>query len=297
MQNESFAENAGVIAATSLKTARKTREKLFSLTRAELFAAVLVGAVCNALLPTIVNGISVDGAVYGVLNTFEISVIVWVGTFIGIRYALQIPDGRIDRWDIAVICGALIGCLLPLGPFTWVLLSGLALYLILGAKQQLSPQAHAGWIMLAVTVPMFWSKRVFNLFSDFFLSADAMLVSSITQTERTSNLVAMPGGSGFLQIAAPCSSMANLSLAMLCWVLFTQTSGLRWRPRNFVWCLIACLAVVAINVTRITLIGFFPHSFDLLHGPIGSTVASWLTVFATVGICYHGVRRAPVAQV
>jgi exosortase/archaeosortase family protein len=156
---------------------------------------------------------------------------------------------------------------------------------------------RAGWIFLALAFPMFWSKRLFNILAEYFLSLDAILVSSITHTQRISNLVEMPGGDGFLEIAPRCSSMANVSLAVLCWVLFTQTRRTEWRPANIVWCSAACLLVIVINVTRISLIGFFPSYYDLLHGDVGSTITNWLTVIAVFAVCNYGARRAPLNSI
>lgn len=276
---------------TPTATADDGTTRFLGLASVELRILVAVVALANALLPTIVTGIAQDGIVYAILNTFEVSAIVWAGLYIGVAFLAKAGDAPLRPLDKAVAAATLVACLLPLGLFTWCVLTLLALYLIWRAADPLAPLARAGWTLLAVTVPMFWSKRLFNLFADFFLSLDAMLVSSITGTERTANLVVMPGGGGVLQIAAPCSSMANVSLALLCWVLFTQTSSVRWRPKNVIWCAAACLAVVAINTTRITLIGYFPHYYEVLHGPVGNTVASWLSVFVVIGVCYMGVRR------
>lgn len=274
-----------------------TRCHTFGLTRSELFTLVFLVAVCNALLPAISEGIARDGLGYSMLNTFEVSAIVWAGIYLGLSHSSRIVPSQIHRLDEIVAATILLACLLPLGPFAWVVLTGFAVYTILSAEDMMTQQAHAGWVMLAVSVPMFWSKRLFNFFADFFLSIDARLVSAITQTDRTANLVDMPGGKGVLQIAAACSSMANVSLAILCWVLFTQSNNVRWRPRNLAWCVLACLSVVFINVTRISLIGFFPHYYDLLHGPTGSTVVSWLDVVVIGTICYFGIKRGSVKTI
>jgi hypothetical protein len=260
------------------------------LRRAELVALIFIICALNAMVPTVVGGVVNDGLVYSVSNTFEVSAIVWMAYFLGVNFCLKDVTSSVKPMDKLVAALAFLGCLVPLGAVTWILLSAIALYTVATSRDSES-LTKAGWIYLAITVPMFWSKRVFNLFSDLFLAIDASLVSRITHTERTGNLVAMPGGEGFLQIAAPCSSMANVSLAILCWVLFTQGSGVRWRPANILWCAFACASVVAINVTRISLIGFYPHYFQLLHGPIGSTVVSWLTVAVVLAICYFGVKR------
>lgn len=260
------------------------------LSRPELVALLLVVGIANALMPNIVNGIAADGIVFATLNTFEISAVVWLAVFVTVKYALLGEKRPITLLDRGLAIAFIFSCLLPIGPVMWLLLTAFALKLITGSKRD-DFLHRAGWVCFALTVPMFWSKRLFNMFSEFFLAIDAELVSSITQTERISNLVPIPGGTGYLQIAAPCSSMANVSLALLCWILFTQTGGVRWKPRNVLWCGLACLSVVAVNVTRISLIGFYPNQYELLHGPIGSTVVSWTTVLVVLAVCFYGVGR------
>lgn len=272
--------------------------RFLGLNRTELFLLAAVLLCANALLPTIAAGIANHGVVVSIANTFDVSAVVWAAIYIGLGFVLRMPTAPITFLDKVAIAAAILASVLPLGIATWVALSALGLYLILtGRRGSPAFQTRAGWVLLALTVPMFWSKRLFNLMSEFFLSIDAILVSSITHTERISNLVAIPGGTGYLEIAAPCSSMANVSLAILCWVLFSQTNNVRWSPRNILWCLAACASVMSINIIRISLIGYFPWHYELLHGPIGNTTASWLSIFASITICYFGVRRAAVSQI
>jgi exosortase/archaeosortase family protein len=251
---------------------------------------MFVLCTANAMLSTIVDGIRRDGIVYSIANTFELSAIVWIALFMAIRFAILDEAVQKRQFDLVLLTLVIIACFLPLGPATWAVLSIVSLYAVVSSRP-MTYGARAGWIFLAVSFCMFWSKRLFNFFADFFLSFDAMLVSQITRTVRTGNLVAMPDGNGYLAIAVPCSSMANVSLAVLCWVLFTQITNLKWRLKNVFWCLLACLSVVAINVIRISLIGFFPRQYDLLHGPVGATFVSWVIIIVVLVICYHGVGR------
>ncbi|APO72542.1 hypothetical protein IE4872_PD02028 (plasmid) [Rhizobium gallicum] len=284
-------DNFRVIDGIPAPAADRDIALVLGLSRPQMLTLIFALLASNALLSKIATGIARDGWIYSLINTFEVSAIVWGGLVLGIRYAWRVEPSPISPLDKVVAGAAVLVCLLPLSPITWPLMSIVALYFIATAPSSLSAQSHAGWIFLAVTVPMFWSKQLFSVFSNFFLAIDASLVASITGTERTSNIVAMPGGAGYLQIAAPCSSMANVSLALLCWVLFTQLNNSRWRPRNMMWCAFACLSVMAINVFRITLIGYFPQHFDLLHGPIGASVVSWVSLIVVVLVCNYGVRN------
>lgn len=79
---------------------------------------------------------------------------------------------------------------------------------------------------------------------------------------------------------------------MLCWVTFAKVLDRVGSLRDMGWCCLACAAVIAVNVTRISLIALYPGSYDLIHGPIGYTVGDWITVGVIVGTCLLGFRRA-----
>jgi exosortase/archaeosortase family protein len=278
-----------------LDAGRDHAATFFGLERPQVLMLTFVLLASNALLSKIVTGITRDGFTYAFLNTFEVSVIVWGGLYLGLRFARSVSVEPLSVADKLVVVFAIAACFLPLSPLTWPVLSVVAIYFIWASTQR--AQTRMGWAFLAVTVPMFWSKQLFSVFSNFFLAIDASIVASITGTERVSNVVAMPNGAGFMQIAAPCSSMANVSLAMCCWMLFTQATNSGWRPGNLLWCGLACVAVMSINIFRISMIGYFPEHFELLHGPIGSSVASWASLFVVIIICNYGVGRGQAKSV
>ena len=281
---------------TSDEEGARYADRFMGLRRKELLTLALAAIIANALIYNVFLSIGINGIYYSVLNTFEVSVIIWVAIFIAFKFIWNIPDASITLADRVASALVLLMCLAPLGPLTWVSASIFGAYLICTARTDItSYQFKAGWILLALTVPLFWGRRLFSAFANFFLSLDSLLVAAVTQTERIDNLVAMPNGGGYLQIAAPCSSMANVSLAILCWVIFTQTYSVRWKWRNIGWAGLACISVIAINIARISLIGFFPAYFEILHGPIGQTVVSWADVIVLYFICSYGVRHARAA--
>jgi exosortase/archaeosortase family protein len=107
---------------------------------------------------------------------------------------------------------------------------------------------------------------------------------------RHGNTITLADGRTHLFIAAGCSSLANVSLVVLCWTMFCQLKARRI-SEDYLWCLAASCAIVAINVGRISLIGFFPQHYELLHGALGASLASWLIVIAMMGIFAFGMNR------
>ena|SRR5690242_20675688 len=116
------------------------------------------------------------------------------------------------------------------------------------------------------------------------------LFSWFTGTERAGNALRFADGQGYLWIAPGCSSLSNISLAILCWVLFRQIRGLKWSLRSVGWCLLACFSVMIINVIRIGLMVMNKEGFEIMHGPTGASLANWGTVVTVLGICLYGTR-------
>ena len=274
---------------------------LVGFSRTELFAGLCILGFANGIVDRVHGAVMLDGAAAALMITFNISAIVWIAFFVCPLLLLRAPRKPLVRADLIVAACALGTFMLPVGPLIWVTLSGLALYILrdsfaLRGRQPLSPAHRAAWVLLATTGVMFWSRLLLSLANGPVLEADALLISWITGTEQAGNTVRFADGAGYIWIEPRCSSLTNVSLAILCWVLFTQSRGLRWSFRSAGWCLLACLSVVAINTTRISLMVLHQEHLELIHGVTGSTIASWLSVAAVLGICTFGTRHGRLAH-
>jgi exosortase/archaeosortase family protein len=260
------------------------------LDRNRLFAGLVIIGFANGIVARIADGLRSRSLVDAVMNTFDISAIIWIALVVGVVLLLRSPRLPVTKIDQLVAAGAAAAFLVPVAPLSWMALSGLAIYTCLTTPKG-SFARRGGWILLAMTVPMLWSRAAFSLFSESILEFDAVLVGWTVGAERLGNTIAFLDGSGYLWIAPACSSITNVSLAVLCWILFTQLFYRERSPREIGWCVLACAAVVAINVTRLSLIAFNHKNYDIVHGTVGTTVANWLSLAAIVSICALGVRN------
>jgi hypothetical protein len=260
-----------------------------ALYRNWLFAGLLIVGFANGIVDRVADGLARSDVAELILNTFEISAIVWVALVVAVVFLLRSDRLAATPADSVVAAVTAAAFLIPMTPLSWIALSGFAIYTLRTSLP--GSYAHRGaWIMLAITVPMFWSRAAFAILSDPILKFDALLVGWVIGTEHIGNTIGFADGTGYLWIAPNCSSLVNVSLAVLCWVLFTQIFT-RERPfHHGWWCVVACSAVIVINVTRLSLIGLYPEHEGLLHGLLGATVANWATLIAIVGICVLGVR-------
>jgi hypothetical protein len=257
--------------------------------RGEFFAALLVLGCVNGLGSRIIQSVNRLGWADALSNTFEISVIVWLSCIAGIAIILRDRTAEVRSADFAVGAGFLFLVILPIGALSWLAVAVLCLYVLVSKND---PALRRGAvILLATTVPMLWSRMLFQFFANPILEVDASLVGWLLGTHRTGNMVEFADGSGFLVILPTCSSLANVSLAFLCWVTVSQFVGHKKSAYDLLWCFLACASVVAVNVTRISLMGLNHVQYDEIHNHWGDAVANTIILGLTIGFSVLGVRR------
>jgi exosortase/archaeosortase family protein len=115
-------------------------------------------------------------------------------------------------------------------------------------------------------------------------------------TERTGNLVEFADHSGSLAILPSCSSLANVSLALLCWVTVSQFARHKWRSQDILWCLLACFSVFGVNVLRVSLMGVNGSFYLMLHSPPAEVLLSIVMLGLVVSISLAGIRHDSVIR-
>lgn len=255
-----------------------------------LFGSLIGIGYVNGLSEKISGALVQKGALIAALNTFDVSMFVWLALGAGLLLVFSSFPSKVRTHDWAIAALAGVAMLLPVPAMSWLAVTGLALFLF-AVSTPGSTSRRGAAILFAATIPAFWAGVALSLLSDAVLAVDATLVSLAIGSERQGNLVPFADGSGALWIAPGCSSFTNLSLAILAFVgLVNFTSG-KWSKAKLGLAALACVAVVMINVARISLIGYFPGYFDLIHGEVGASLAGWATTLAIIGIGWLAVRR------
>lgn len=254
-----------------------------------LFLGVAVVGFANGISEKVATAIRREGLAAAVFDTFGVSIVVWAAVIVAALLLLRAerrPAGRLDLWVAALACAAF---LVPAPFMSWLGLSLAGAYLCL-APAMPATLRRAGAVLLALTVPMLWARVLFAAASTRILEMDARLVGWLAGTESSGNTIALADGSGVIFLEPACSSLTNVSLAMLCAVLFVAAQDLRWSGRAIAATLLACAATVFVNVLRIALIGVMPHHYALIHGPVGAAAAGWITIAAILVIFSLGIR-------
>jgi hypothetical protein len=267
-----------------------------SFRRTDLFAVLYILGAANGLLGRLIQSANYDGWVGAILG-IDINVIVLFACFVGISALLDDnDDDEIRAFDLLVAAIFLAIVIMPISPVSWIAVTGLSLYILVFSRGSLSRQRGA-IVMLALTVPMLWSRLLFQFFAKVILDIDAFLVASMLGSERTGNMVNFADGSGHMVVLAPCSSLANMSLAFLCWISITQWAKHRWTVMDLVWSGFACASVIAVNVTRISLMGVGRSYYDAIHNEWGDLVTNSVMLALMVAFSLIGVRRELFSRV
>jgi exosortase/archaeosortase family protein len=276
--NELSAPRRGIIAALA-----------HSIPRNEFFAGLYILACANGLMGRSILTFNLEGLLGAVVG-FELNVIVLFACFAGVYLIASSNRDQMRTLDLVVALGFLGLIILPIYALSWVAVTGLSLYILFFANDG-AERRRGALILLALAVPMLWSRLVFQFFARPLLELDATMASWLLGTERVGNLVRFGDNSGYMVITPACASWANITYAFLCWVAVTQWANHRWRSIDLLWSLLACVSVVAVNVTRIALTGVSHGHFEAIHNQWGETVLSTVFITLIIGFSLIGSRR------
>jgi hypothetical protein len=276
--NELTAPSRGLVAALR-----------HSIPRNEFFAGLYVLGIVNGLVGRIYSTSKFDSW-NDAITSLDLNVIVLFACFAGVSIIFSHNPDRIQAKDLAVAAVFLMLTALPIFAFSWLAVTGLSLYILLFANGN-STLRRGSMILLALTVPMLWSKLLFQFFAKQILDIDALLVALLLRTNRTGNMVGFADGSGHMIVLPACSSLTNMSLAFLCWVSVTQWAGHRWSAVDIFWSFLVCVSVIAVNVTRMSLMGLSHRHYELIHSPLGDMVSNSIMLCLMIGFSVLGARR------
>lgn len=274
-----------------LRQSDATRGRANPIDRRGFFLGLAFLAAANGLCGAVVAAINRSGWWDALFNTFDVSAIVWFSCAAGVALlAADAPPQRLTKLEIGVGLGCLLLIFLPIGPTSWLALTVLCGFLLLRPGLS-AAQRRGALILLATTLTMLWSRLFFQAFASSILTADAALVGWLVGTPRIGNMIQFVNGPGYLVIFPACSSLANMSLAVLCWVALAQLVDHRWSRVDLAWCALACVVVIAINVTRMSLMAISLDTYEAIHGNAGELISNFLFLGAVVGVCLIGFRH------
>jgi hypothetical protein len=251
-------------------------------------------AALNAQAGQFINERTYQSLASELHNIAGISAVVWLALFVVLQIGMKSPFPEASKLDILVVATVVSLCFLP---FAFTAKVGLLLCSVYACARSQSgePLRRLGLILLSLTGTLVWGPLILTLFAGALLSLDARLVGSAIGSAVDGNVVAFTSGGKQFLIGIPCSSVHNMSLALVLWT--TAAAAFRVRiDAIYAACGLAMVAaMIAINVLRLSLIGVFPQHFAFLHDGSGADLFAWGSLIAAGAIAFfavdHAVRR------
>lgn len=258
--------------------------------RAELFALIGCVAAVNGFAGKIVSTIYDRPLMTAILVLGGVSAIVWFAIATLFTISQDGPTSPATGGADRAVCGLTL--LLSLIPLNFAAAIGL---LLCGAYlAATSPDGSAdrriAIVMLALTGPLIWGRFLLALLGPMLLGLDASMAGMLAGVNVQGNVVSLRGTTASLYVALGCSSVHNMSLAVLLFVSLTQMLKLRYTPLLLLTGIGAALAMAAVNVARLATMARFPQYFDLVHTGWGGTAFGGLSFIAAGAIIVGGIR-------
>jgi hypothetical protein len=198
------------------------------------------------------------------------------------------PVTKQDFWAIGIL-GAIN--LMPAQRVVWIAASLAAVYIYVSNQKGSNGRAAAS-VLGAICVLSLWGPTLFSFFSVEILRADATLVGFVLDMTQSGfvwhdNVILTQGHS--LEIYTPCSSFHNVSLAALCWIALTKLHRPTFIKSDFLFGVTGCLAMIALNATRLYLMALSHEKFAYWHDGFGAEIFAVGSSLIIVTIFLWGV--------
>lgn len=261
------------------------------ISREQMFFWVFLILAANSVSGLIIRSLSQGGIAASLISTFQVSAIVWTAIAAGLALLAHSEEAEMTTSkDLVTSAAACLFALMPMANISSVALTGVAAYAFCTSGHGSSVR-RAGAIFLAVTTNLIWGRLVLGVFSRHFLFVDAFFVNNVIGSRQSGNTIAFIGAPGSIIVAPGCSSLQGISLAVVFWVTVNQWFAIKTTYRSLIYCVLALMGAVAINVLRLAALVRFPAHFDEIHVGWGAQVASYSTMLVIVATVLWGARR------
>jgi hypothetical protein len=263
--------------------------------RGSLFAAAGVLAALNAQAGQIISTLTYQSPIEAMTGLAGISAVIWAAMVAAGKVASESHRPFSGPADATILAMVLALSFLPLSfaAQAGLLLCGLYLFAT-------SPRGDAGrrsaLVLLALTGPLIWGRILLNMFAAPILSLDAHIVGGIIGTSVDGNVFQAAGTSQHFVIGDLCSSVHNISLAIVLWTTAAMLFDIRVDRRYVAVGAAMAAFMFALNIARLATIGLFPANFQFLHFGTGAALFGWVGLIGAALIAGLGVLSAAARQ-
>lgn len=265
------------------------------LSRGNVFAAAGILAALNAQADQILSAFRIQPAADAIVGLTGVSAIIWAAMAASWKIGTESRQPACTSRDVAVLIVVVLLCFVPISYSAQLALVLCAAYLLL-ASEAGGAERRTALVLLALTGPLIWGRLLLHTFELPILALDAHLISTAVGTPVDGNVVSFAGAPGHFIIGTGCSSVHNMSLAIVLWT----TAAMLFRvpiSRSYIIVGMGMVALMfGLNILRLSAMAVFPAQFDTIHTGVGAVLFSWATLIAAGALASLGVLRAASHQ-
>jgi hypothetical protein len=263
--------------------------------RGAAFACAGVVAALNAQADQIINSLRYQSVDIAVATLGGVGAIIWIAMFAAVKIGLDEKHASIGRADLIILLAVAALSLLPLSLAAQAGLLLCGVYL-LATSEHGSASRRVSVVLLALTGPLIWGRIFLHVFATPILALDANLVGWLIGSPVNGNTVDFMGASGKFLVGTPCSSVHNISLAIILWATAAALFNLLIDRKYVLVGLAMAGWMFALNIARLVAVGLFPAHFHFLHVGAGAELFGWAGLIGAAAIAARGVIGAVARQ-
>ena len=265
------------------------------LGRGSVFATAGILAALNAEAGQILSTLTFQPAAEAITGLAGVSAVIWVAMAATWKIGTE-DHGRLQvRRDALVLALVVALAFLPISYSAQAGLLICGLYLFATSRRG-DAGRRAALVLLALTGPLIWGRILLNLFAGPILSLDAHIVGAVIGTKVNGNIFQAAGGGGRFVIGDLCSSVHNMSLAIVLWTTAAMLFDIRVDRRYVAVGAAMAAFMFALNIARLAAIGLYPTHFTYLHFGTGAALFGWAGLIGAALLAGWGVANAAARQ-
>jgi len=266
-----------------------------SFCRSGVFACAGVLAALNAQADQIINALTYEPLLTAVASLGGVSAVIWIAMYVALNVGCEDDSAATTGIDSIVVACVVALSFLPVSYAAQMGLVLCASYLLLTSNAG-SVSRGVSILLLALTGPLLWGRILLHVLAAPLLSLDAHLVALTIGTKVEGNTVQFAGSATPFLIAGPCSSLHNMSLAVVLWSTAGVLFRVRLDARFAAWGLAMAGWMFLVNVARLAAIGLYPAHFHSLHEGLGADLFGWAGLLGAGALAAIGVSSAVARQ-
>jgi exosortase/archaeosortase family protein len=231
-------------------------------------------AAINALAGTIIAAFVHAPLIGVVANLAGISAVIWFAIWAALKIGWDAPADRFRRWDMPVLLLVVATAMVPVSDAARAGLVICAFYAFATTRAG-EPGRRVALLLVALTGTLVWGPLLLNVFSRPLLALDAHIVGGTIGSAVHGNVVATVDRADLMVVGKACSSIHNISLAIVLWCTTVALFDLPLDRRLVTFGGAMVGLMFALNIARLCAIGLFPADYEFLHMGTGAALFGW----------------------